>query len=40
MAEKMSLSLREAVAAFVARQIEAHERGEPLTNLVDRRRGY
>jgi glyoxylate/hydroxypyruvate reductase A len=29
-----------ATAAFVARQIEALERGEPLTNLVDRRRGY
>jgi len=29
-----------AIAAFVARQIDAHERGEPLTNLVDRRRGY
>ena len=35
-----SVSTPEAIAAFVARQIEAHERGEPLTNLVDRRRGY
>jgi glyoxylate/hydroxypyruvate reductase len=35
-----AVSTPEAVAAFVARQIEAHERGEPLTNLVDRRRGY
>ena len=29
-----------AIAAFVARQIEAYERGEPLAHLVDRRRGY
>ena len=29
-----------AIAAFIARQIEAHERDEPLTNLVDRQRGY
>ena len=35
-----AVSTPEAVAAFVARQIEAHEHGEPLTNLVDRRRGY
>ena len=35
-----SVSTPEAIAAFIARQIEAHERGEPLTNLVDRRRGY
>jgi glyoxylate/hydroxypyruvate reductase A len=35
-----AVSTPEAIAAFVARQIEAHERGEPLTNLVDRLRGY
>jgi glyoxylate/hydroxypyruvate reductase len=35
-----AVSTPEAIAAFVARQIEAHERGEPLINLVDRRRGY
>ena len=35
-----AVSSPEAIAAFVAREIEAHERGEPLTNLVDRRRGY
>ena len=35
-----AVSTPEAIAAFVARQIEAHERGEPLRNLVDRRRGY
>jgi glyoxylate/hydroxypyruvate reductase A len=35
-----AVSTPDATAAFVARQIEAHERGEPLTNLVDRRRGY
>ncbi len=35
-----AVSTPEAIAAFVARQIEAHERGEPLTNLVDRGRGY
>jgi glyoxylate/hydroxypyruvate reductase A len=29
-----------AIAAFVARQIEAYERGDPLAHLVDRRRGY
>jgi len=29
-----------AIAAAIARQIEAHERGEPLTNVVDRKRGY
>jgi glyoxylate/hydroxypyruvate reductase len=29
-----------AILAAVARQIEAFERGEPLQNLVDRRRGY
>jgi hypothetical protein len=38
--QKMSLSSPGAVAAFVARQIEAHEPGEPLTNLVDLRRCY
>jgi glyoxylate/hydroxypyruvate reductase A len=35
-----AVSTPDATAAFVARQIKAHERGEPLTNLVDRRRGY
>ncbi|HEX9168964.1 MAG TPA: glyoxylate/hydroxypyruvate reductase A [Roseiarcus sp.] len=35
-----AVSTPQVIAAFVARQIEAHERGEPLTNLVDRRRGY
>ena len=35
-----AVSTPEAIAAFVARAIEAHERGEPLMNLVDRRRGY
>jgi glyoxylate/hydroxypyruvate reductase A len=35
-----SVSTPEAIAAFVARQIEAHERGEPLRHVVDRRRGY
>jgi glyoxylate/hydroxypyruvate reductase A len=35
-----AVSTPEAIAAFVARAIEAHERGEPLTNLVDRGRGY
>ena len=35
-----AVSTPEAVAALVARQIEAHDRGEPLTNLVDRGRGY
>ena len=29
-----------AIAGLVARQIEAHERGEPLAHVVDRRRGY
>jgi glyoxylate/hydroxypyruvate reductase len=29
-----------AIAGFVARQIEAHERGQPLAHVVDRRRGY
>jgi glyoxylate/hydroxypyruvate reductase len=35
-----AVSTPEAIASFVARAIEGHERGEPLTNLVDRRRGY
>ena len=35
-----AVSTPEAVAAFVARQIEAHERGEPLSHVVDRQRGY
>jgi glyoxylate/hydroxypyruvate reductase len=35
-----AVSTPEAIAAFVASQIEAHERGEPLRCLVDRRRGY
>lgn len=30
----------DAIAAYVARQIKAYERGEPLLNLVDRQRGY
>ena len=33
-------STPDAILAAVARQIEAFERGEPLQNLVDRRRGY
>jgi glyoxylate/hydroxypyruvate reductase A len=35
-----AISSPNAIAALVARQIEAHERGEPLAHLVDRRRGY
>jgi glyoxylate/hydroxypyruvate reductase A len=35
-----AVSSPEAIAAFVARQIEACERGEPLAHVVDRRRGY
>ena len=35
-----AVSSTEAIAGFVARQIEAHERGEPLAHLVDRGRGY
>jgi glyoxylate/hydroxypyruvate reductase len=35
-----SVSTPEAIAAFVAAQIKAHERGEPLSHVVDRRRGY
>lgn len=30
----------EALVPMIARQIEAHERGEPLANLVDREAGY
>jgi glyoxylate/hydroxypyruvate reductase len=33
-------STPEAIAGFLAREIKAYERGEPLANLVDRRRGY
>jgi glyoxylate/hydroxypyruvate reductase len=35
-----AISTPETVAAFAARQIEAHERGEPFAHLVDRRQGY
>jgi glyoxylate/hydroxypyruvate reductase A len=35
-----AISSPKAVAALLARQIEAHERGEPLAHLVDHRRGY
>jgi glyoxylate/hydroxypyruvate reductase len=35
-----AVSTPEATVAGVVRQIEAFEHGEPLTNLVDRRRGY
>ena len=35
-----AISSPKAIAALVARQIEAYERGEPLAHLVDRRRGY
>jgi glyoxylate/hydroxypyruvate reductase len=35
-----AVSTPEATAAFVAHEIEAHERGEPLRHVVDRRRGY
>jgi glyoxylate/hydroxypyruvate reductase len=35
-----AISSPEAIAALVARQIEAYERGEPLSHVVDRRRGY
>jgi glyoxylate/hydroxypyruvate reductase A len=35
-----AVSTPAAIAEFVAREIKAHERGEPFTNLVDRRRGY
>ena len=35
-----AVSSPNAIAALVARQIEACERGEPLAHVVDRRRGY
>jgi glyoxylate/hydroxypyruvate reductase A len=35
-----AISSPKAIAALVARQIEAHERGEPLAHVVDRSRGY
>jgi glyoxylate/hydroxypyruvate reductase len=35
-----AISSPKVIAALVARQIEAHERGEPLAHVVDRRRGY
>jgi glyoxylate/hydroxypyruvate reductase A len=35
-----AISSPKAIAALVARQIEADERGEPLAHLVHRRRGY
>ena len=35
-----AISSPKAIAALVARQIEADERGEPLDHAVDRRRGY
>jgi glyoxylate/hydroxypyruvate reductase A len=35
-----AVSSPQAIAAFVARQIEACERDEPLAHLVDRQRGY
>jgi glyoxylate/hydroxypyruvate reductase len=35
-----AISSPKAIAALVARQIEAYERGEPLAHAVDRRRGY
>ena len=35
-----AISSPEAIAVFIARQIEAIERGEPLAHVVDRRRGY
>lgn len=35
-----AISAPDAVAAYVARQILAHERGAPLENVVDRKRGY
>ena len=34
------ISAPHAIAAAIARQIEAFERGEPLRNVVDRQRGY
>ena len=35
-----AISAPEAIVAAIARQIEAFERGAPLRNLVDRKRGY
>ena len=35
-----AISSPKAIAALVARQIEAHERGEPLAHQVHRQRGY
>ena len=35
-----AISSPNAIAALVARQIEAYERGEPLAHTVDRGRGY
>ncbi len=35
-----AISTPDAVARSIAEQIEAFERGEPLRNLVDRKRGY
>jgi glyoxylate/hydroxypyruvate reductase A len=35
-----AVSSPDAIVGAIARQIEAFERGEPLANLVDRRRGY
>jgi glyoxylate/hydroxypyruvate reductase A len=35
-----AISAPAAVAAAIARQIEAFERGEPLRHVVDRKRGY
>ncbi len=35
-----AISSPQAIAALVARQIEADERGEPLKHTVERRRGY
>jgi glyoxylate/hydroxypyruvate reductase A len=35
-----AISSPQAIAAFVARQIEADERGEPLAHVVHRRRAY
>ena len=35
-----AISAPRAIAAGIARQIEAFERGEALENVVDRARGY
>ncbi|HKN26354.1 MAG TPA: glyoxylate/hydroxypyruvate reductase A [Roseiarcus sp.] len=35
-----AISAPDAVVAAIARQIEAFERGEPLSDVVDRKRGY